>query len=440
MKKLFIKTYGCQMNVYDSDRIEGLLSSCGYVSTQDKDEADVIVLNTCHIREKAAEKLYSELGRVNKIKQARQNQQKDMTIVVAGCVGQAEGSEIFSRAPYVDVVVGPQSYHNLPSLLEKIKLEGRHLIDLDFGFEEKFDKLPENSKAQGVVSYLSIQEGCDKFCHFCVVPYTRGAEFSRPVEQVYNEALMLAANGAKEIVLLGQNVNAYHGSFNGSTYSLADLISKIAQISSLQRIRYTTSHPRDMSQDLIALHGKEEKLMPFLHLPIQSGSDKILSAMNRKHTAQYYLEVIDQLRAARPDIALHTDIIVGFPTETEEDFEQTMKLVEQVGYMNCFSFMYSPRPGTPAATAEQIPSEVKYERLQRLQQLIRSMYHNFNKACVGHVMPVLFDKIGKHPNQVVGNSPYMHSVYIDNAQDLLNKLVDVKIEKGYANSVRGVVV
>lgn len=449
-KKLFIKTYGCQMNVYDSIRMQDLLVPFGYEKTENMQEADMIILNTCHIREKASEKLYSELGRIKQIKDARKaaaktpqdNQKSDLIIAVAGCVGQAEGDEIFTRAPYVDIVVGPQSYHTLPELVAKIARHEKHLLELDFIEEAKFDKLPENLSPQGVSAFVSIQEGCDKFCTFCVVPYTRGAEFSRPLEQVYREVLGAVAGGAKEIHLLGQNVNAYHGKTpTGESASLAHLIEYIAKIPSLERIRYTTSHPIDMTDDLINLHGSEPKLMPFLHLPIQSGSDKILKAMNRKHTRDYYLEIIEKLKKARPDIALSSDFIVGFPGETDEDFEDTLDIVRRVQYTQCYSFKYSPRPGTPAATKEQVPESVKQERLLILQQEIARQQLAFNEACVGKTMAVLFDRSGKLEGQVLGKTIYMQSVYINDESKILDQsIANVKITTAGAASLTGNIV
>ncbi|XVN42909.1 MAG: tRNA (N6-isopentenyl adenosine(37)-C2)-methylthiotransferase MiaB [Candidatus Rickettsia vulgarisii] len=434
-KKLFIKTYGCQMNVYDSIKMQELLDPFGYKPTNFMDEADIIILNTCHIREKAAEKMYSELGRIKKIKDIR----SDLIIIVAGCVGQAEGEEIFKRAPYVNIVVGPQSYFDLPELLAKIARHEKHVIKLDFVEEAKFDKLPEQSSFQGASALISVQEGCDKFCTFCVVPYTRGAEFSRSLEQIYRETIRSVSNGAKEVNLLGQNVNAYHGKTpEGMDCSLADLIKHIAKISDLERIRYITSHPIDMTDDLIELHGLEPKLMPFLHLPIQSGSDKILKAMNRKHNRDYYLDIIDRLRKSRPDMVFSSDFIVGFPGETDEDFADTLDLVKKVRYGQCYSFKYSSRPGTPAAVKEQVPEHIKSERLAILQQELSKQQLEFNESCVGKTMQVLFDRDGKLSDQLVGKTSYMQSVHVSNLdKGLLGKIIDVKIIKAGASSLTG---
>lgn len=434
-KKLFIKTYGCQANVYDSIRMRDLLEPFGYESTDDLEQADIVILNTCHIREKASEKTYSELGRIKKIKDRR-----EMIIVVAGCVAQAEGDEIFARAPYVDIVVGPQSYHSLPDLVAKIaRKEKKHLIDLDFIEEAKFDRLPESVRSQGPSAFISVQEGCDKFCTFCVVPYTRGAEFSRPLDKVYREVLAAVTGRSKEIHLLGQNVNAYHGTTpENKDCTLADLIRHIAAIPGLERIRYTTSHPIDMTDDLIKLHGTEPKLMPFLHLPIQSGSNRVLKAMNRRHERDYYLEIVKKLRAARLDIVMSSDFIVGFPGETEEDFADTLDLVKQVGYGQCYSFKYSPRPGTPAAVKNQVPEEVKIERLAILQAEINRQQFEYNKASVGKVLPVLFDRDAKYDNQILGKTPYMQSVHVEKVgQDLFGKICNVKITKAMQTSLAG---
>jgi len=439
-KKLFIKTYGCQMNVYDSIKMQELLSPFGFESTEDLSEADMVIINTCHIREKASEKVYSELGRIKSFKDKKKKRgDGDMIIAVAGCVGQAEGEEIFDRAPYVDIVVGPQSYHTLPDLVAKLARSEKHLIELDFIEEEKFDNLPTNYESQGGSAFVSIQEGCDKFCTFCVVPYTRGAEFSRKVEEIYRESMAVVSKGAKELHLLGQNVNAYHGKANDDkNYSLSDLIRHIATINGLARIRYTTSHPRDMTDELITLHGTEPKLMPFLHLPVQSGSNKILKAMNRQHTREEYLTIIDKLRVARPDIVMSSDFIIGFPGETDEDFADTLDLVKKVGYGQCFSFKYSPRPGTPAASREQVPEAIKVERLAILQKELFRQQQELNENSIGKIMPILFEKTGKFENQIVGKTPYMQSAYIDTSdKSLIGKIVDVKITKGLAISVAG---
>jgi tRNA-2-methylthio-N6-dimethylallyladenosine synthase len=442
-KKLFIKTYGCQMNVYDSLKMQEILMPFGYEVTELLDDADMVILNTCHIREKASEKVYSELGRIKAIKDRKAEEGLgNMMIVVAGCVAQAEGDEIFRRAPYVDIVVGPQSYHTLPDLMAQVtRLEKKHAIELDFIEEAKFDNLSENYQDQGASAFVSIQEGCDKFCTFCVVPYTRGAQFSRHVNQIYREAMALVAKGAKEIQLLGQNVNAYDGKVShedNTEYNLAQLIRHLSNIADLERIRYTTSHPSDMSDELIHLHGTESKLMPFLHLPVQSGSNKVLKAMNRKYTREEYFTIIDKLRLARPDIVLSSDFIVGFPGETDEDFADTMDLVKRIGFGQCFSFMYSPRPGTPAAAMKQVPDQVKAERLKILQEELLAQQIAFNESSIGKIMPVLFEKAGKFEGHIVGKTPYMQSVYLQVAdKDLMGKMVNVKITKALPTSITG---
>ncbi len=428
------------MNVYDSIKMQDLLDPFGYQPTDSMYQADMIILNTCHIREKAAEKMYSELGRIKQIKDDRKSKGEGNVIVtVAGCVAQAEGDEIFRRASYVDIVVGPQSYYDLPELIAKIARHEKHVIKLDFVEEAKFDKLPEQSNIQGVSSLISVQEGCDKFCTFCVVPYTRGAEFSRSLEQIYREIISSVSNGAREVILLGQNVNAYHGkTIEGKEYSLADLISYIAEIPSLERIRYVTSHPIDMTEDLILLHGSEPKLMPFLHLPVQSGSNKILKSMNRRHNRDYYFDIINRLRNARRDIVFSSDFIVGFPGETDEDFADTLDLVKKVGYGQCYSFKYSPRPGTPAAVKEQVPEHIKSRRLAILQQEISRQQLLFNESCIGKIMPVLFDRDGKLDNQLIGKTCYMQSVHVINpAKDLFGQIIDVKITEAGASSLSG---
>lgn len=431
------------MNVYDSIKMQDLLYPFGYEATESMADADIIILNTCHIREKAAEKTYSELGRIKKLQDQRKGRGLNPAIiVVAGCVAQAEGEEIFQRTPYVDIVVGPQSYYNLPELIAKVVRHEKHLINLDFVEEAKFDKLPEQLYPQGSSAFISVQEGCDKFCTFCVVPYTRGAEFSRNLEQIYREALKVTTSGAKEITLLGQNVNAYHGKdIEDKICSLAGLIKHLVQIPNLERIRYTTSHPLDMSDDLIKLHGLEPKLMPFLHLPVQSGSNKILKAMNRKHDRDYYFDIINRLRAERPDIVFSSDFIVGFPGETDEDFADTLDLVHKVGYGQCYSFKYSPRPGTPGALKEQLPENIKSTRLSILQKELSDQQLAFNETCVGTVMKVLFDRNGKFDDQIIGKTPYMQSVYIANPdKNLLGKIIDVKIIKAANNSLAGEVI
>ncbi len=435
-KKLFIKTYGCQMNVYDSRRMGDVLAPLGYTASDSPEGADLVILNTCHIREKAEEKVYSDLGRILKEKKKKAGRGEKMLIAVGGCVGQAEGEEIIRRAPYVDMVMGPQSYHQLPEMVTRAIREVGGVVELDFEPQQKFDSLPESAYPQGVSAFLSVQEGCDKFCSFCVVPYTRGAEYSRPPAAIEKEARQLVGNGAVEITLLGQNVNAYHG----DNCSLAKLIARLAKIDGLQRIRYTTSHPRDMSDDLIAIHGSEPKLMPFLHLPIQSGSDAVLKKMNRKHTAEFYLDIIAKLRHPRPDMAFSSDFIVGFPGESDKDFEETMKLVEQINYAQAYSFKYSPRPGTPAASDEQVAEEIKDERLQRLQQLIRRQQTAFNESSIGKTMSVLLDRDGKHEGQLLGKSPYMQSVHVRDAEHLRGQMVDVCITGAYLNSLAGSII
>ncbi len=425
------------MNVYDSILMENIVKPLGFNIVSGAEQADLVILNTCHIREKAAEKLYSELGKIHS-----SQKKKDVTIVVAGCVAQAEGEEVFRRAPFVDIVVGPQSIAALPELIVKASRSKGHVIDTDFPEIAKFDKLPDEcyGNSQGSSAFLSIQEGCDKFCTFCVVPYTRGAEYSRPVNEIFREALKLVANGAKEITLLGQNVNAYHGELGGEVWDLGKLIGHIAKIEKLERIRYTTSHPRDMHESLYLAHLEEPKLMPFIHLPVQSGSDKTLRAMNRKHTAEEYFEIIDKFRNLDPEIEFSSDFIVGFPGETEKDFEETIKLVEKVKYAQAYSFKYSPRPGTPGAERkDQVPEEVKAERLLRLQKLISEQQLEFNKNTVGKTIPVLFsDKKGKHQDQIIGKSPYMQSVCINDTEGKYkDKIVNVKISEARQNSLLG---
>lgn len=435
-KKLYIKTYGCQMNVYDTVRMHDVMSPLGYKPSETYEDADMVILNTCHIREKADDKVYSDLGRIRAEKDKKKSRGEKMLVAVGGCVGQAEGAEIIKRAPYVDMVFGPQSYHQLPEMVTKAIRDNGGVVELDFAPVDKFDRLPEVSDSQGVSAFLSVQEGCDKFCHFCVVPYTRGAEYSRPFNDVMIEAKKLVDGGAKEITLLGQNVNAYHGST-----SLAGLIDALAQINGLERIRYMTSHPRDMSDDLIAIHGSEKKLMPFLHLPVQSGSDEILKKMNRKHKAELYFDIIERLRKARPDIALSSDFIVGFPSETDENFEDTMNLIRKIGYASVYSFKYSPRPGTPAAISEeQVPEMVKQERLARLQALVHEQQTAFNQSFVSKTLKVLFDRDGKFDGQLLGKSEYMQSVYVKEAEHLRGIIADVKITNGFMNSVTGEVI
>jgi tRNA-2-methylthio-N6-dimethylallyladenosine synthase len=436
MKKLFIKTYGCQMNVYDSARMADLLTPLGYTLADAPDAADMVILNTCHIREKAADKVYSELGKLRVMKEEKARAGGKMLIAVAGCVAQAEGAEIVKRQNAVDIVVGPQSYHRLPELIARISREKGHALDTDFPVEEKFDTLPEEIATSGPTAFLTVQEGCDKFCTFCVVPYTRGAEYSRPVRQIEREACTLAEQGVREITLLGQNVNAYAGEgADGEAWSLAKLIRKLAAIKGIERIRYTTSHPRDMGEDLIAAHRDVEALMPYLHLPVQSGSSRILDAMNRQHTRDDYLRLVERIRAARPDIALSSDFIVGFPGETDKDFADTMALVREVGYASHFSFKYSPRPGTPAATQKQIAEEVKSARLDELQTLLFAQQRAFNKSCEGRTMDVLFEKKGRQSGQAIGRSPFLQPVHADNADHLLGQIVAVQIERVFPNSL-----
>lgn len=437
-KKLFIKTWGCQMNVYDSKRMADILSPLGYQETDSPDQADMMILNTCHIREKATDKVFSELGRLREHKEEREKSGGKVMIAVAGCVAQAEGDFILERAPYVDMVFGPQTYHELPEMVLKANGNER-VINTDFPAVSKFDLLPDEHKSQGVSAFLSIQEGCDKFCTFCVVPYTRGAEYSRTAAEILHEAKRLIENGAKEITLLGQNVNAFHGvGPDGKAWGLGRLIRTLADMDGLERIRYTTSHPRDMDDDLIAAHGEVEKLMPFLHLPVQSGSDKILKAMNRKHTADDYRAVIEKLRAARPDIAFSSDFIIGFPGETEQDFEDSLQLVRDVVYASCYSFKYSARPGTPAANMQNLVHDrIGSERLARFQQLINEQQRAFNESAVGKTMGILFDRKGKREGQLLGRSPYNQSVYALAKDRLMHQVVDVKITAGYDNSLTG---
>jgi tRNA-2-methylthio-N6-dimethylallyladenosine synthase len=439
-KKVFVKTYGCQMNVYDSERMRDVLAPLGYVETAEPENADLVILNTCHIREKAAEKVYSELGKIKKMKRARADQGSGMLIAVAGCVAQAEGEEIVRRAPAVDLVFGPQSYHRLPELLARKAGGEKAVIETEFPAEEKFEGLKTRIQTgRSVAAFLTVQEGCDKFCTFCVVPYTRGAEFSRPVEQVLGEARRMAVQGVKEFTLLGQNVNAYHGvDGQGRNMGLSDLVAELSRIEGIERIRYTTSHPRDMTEDLIAAHAVIPKLMPYLHLPVQSGSDRILKAMNRGHTAEQYLTLIEKVRAARPDMAISGDFIVGFPGETEQDFESTLELVRKVGYASAFSFKYSPRPGTPAAEqVSQVPESDKSARLQELQVLIHRQQTEFNASMVGRTVPVLIEKPGRDAGQLVGRSPYLQSVHIQADGALIGKIVDTHITGVGTNSLSG---
>lgn len=435
-KKLFIKTYGCQMNVYDSERMAETLGGEGYVETDTPDDADMILLNTCHIREKAAEKVYSELGRFKGLKAEK----PDLKIGVAGCVAQAEGEEIMRRQPLVDLVVGPQAYHRLPEMEAKARA-GEKALDTDFPEEDKFEKLKNRPKARRApAAFLTVQEGCDKFCAFCVVPYTRGAEVSRPVERVLTEARDLVERGVREITLLGQNVNAYHGQGSNGTWSLAQLIWALNDIDGLERIRFTTSHPNDMDDDLIAAHGECEKLMPYLHLPVQSGSDKILKRMNRSHTAESYLRLIERIRAARPDILISGDFIVGFPEEDDQDFEDTMALISEVNYGQAFSFKYSTRPGTPAAERALVEDAVATERLHRLQALITEQQRAIQDGMVGREVSVLFEKKGRFEGQMVGKSDYLHAVHVANAGTEIGEIARVRIVDSGANSLAGEII
>jgi tRNA-2-methylthio-N6-dimethylallyladenosine synthase len=439
MKKLFVKTYGCQMNAYDSARIADLLAPLGYGATDGPEDADMVVLNTCHIREKAAEKVYSELGKLRDLKEGKARDGSPMLIAVAGCVAQAEGELMLKRAPAIDLLVGPQTYHRLPEMIAKIARAGGTALQTDFPALEKFDALPD-AGARGVSAFLTVQEGCDKFCTFCVVPYTRGAEYSRAPEAVIAEARTLVKSGARELVLLGQNVNAYGGdAADGKHWSLARLCEALAKIEGLARIRYTTSHPRDMADDLIAAHRDNDKLMPFLHLPVQSGSDTMLAAMNRQHKAEDYLRLIERIRAARPDIALSSDFIVGYPGESDADFEATLELVRTVKFAQTFSFKYSRRPGTPAAAAlKQISEKVKDERLQALQKLLLQQQDEFNDAQIGQTLDVLFEKPGRNDRQVMGRSPYLHPVHAEGGR--IGEIARVRIEARTANSLKGVLV
>ncbi len=430
MKRLFIKTYGCQMNVYDSGRMADLLAPLGYVLAETVEGADMVILNTCHIRERASEKVFSELGRLKALKSARKEAGGRMILAVAGCVAQAEGAEILARAPQVDLVIGPQAYHRLPELVAKAARAGDQAIDTDFPVEAKFDFLPEASAPPGASAFLSVQEGCDKFCTFCVVPYTRGAEYSRPVADILGEARRLVAAGAAEITFLGQNVNAYRGEGpGGGRWGLAQLIRAAGEIVGLERIRYSTSHPRDLDEELIAAHGEVVSLMPFLHLPVQSGSDPILAAMNRQHRAKDYIDKVAALRRARPDIALSSDFIVGFPGETDADFAATLALAEEVGFAQAYAFKYSARPGTPAAALpNQVPEKVKAERLDLLQKLLALQQEAFNRRMLGRSVPVLFERAGRHAGQLIGRSPWLQAVHARAPADLIGGIAEVAVE------------
>jgi len=448
-KKLFIKTYGCQMNVYDSDRMMDALAPHGYETTLDMAQADLVLLNTCHIREKASEKVFSELGRLKELQNERRALGGDMMIGVAGCVAQAEGEEIARRAPVVDMVFGPQAYHKLPDMLARAESQ-RHMhpalkkavIDTDFPEEDKFALLPAAKKEvtikRGLTAFLTVQEGCDKFCSFCVVPYTRGAEVSRPVAQILAEARGLVEAGVKELTLLGQNVNAYHGDDKGRVVGLGELAYLLAEIPGLERLRYTTSHPRDMDDALIEAHRDLDILMPYLHLPVQSGSDTILKAMNRRHTAAEYMRVIERIKTARPDMALSGDFIVGFPGETDQDFADTLKIIADVGYASAYSFKYSTRPGTPGAgLTDQVDEAVKTERLYRLQELVNQQTTDFHASCVGKTLPVLIERPGRMPGQVGGRSPYLQAVHLDGSTDLIGSIHQVEIIGTSTNSLVG---
>ena len=440
-KNYFLKTFGCQMNVYDSERMTEALTRDGYSETDDIARADLVILNTCHIREKAVEKVYSDLGRIRVIKEARKREGKETVIAVAGCVAQAEGSEITARQPAVDLVIGPQSYHRLPELISRAETKNERIVETEFPGDEKFERMKAPRRVSSPSAFLTVQEGCDKFCTFCVVPYTRGGEFSRPLAKLEIEARELIAAGAKELVLLGQNVNAYHGEGPaGRTIGLAELIRRLAELDGIERIRYMTSHPRDMEDDLIAAHAEVPQLMPFLHLPVQSGSDRMLAAMNRKHGAGEYIDLIERVRKARPDIALSSDFIVGFPGETDKDAEDTIALVEAIGFAQAFSFKYSTRPGTPAAgLGEQIPEDVKVERLQRLQALLEEQQTAFNAKSMGGLVPVLFERRGRQPGEFVGRTPYLQLVHAAGDGDLVGRTASVAVTETRRVSLSGVI-
>ncbi len=437
--KVLIKSWGCQMNLYDSARMADVLRPLGYEEIEDQTDADLIILNTCHIREKASDKLFSELGRLRKLQIAREATGKNMMLAVAGCVAQAGADEIKRRAPYVQMVFGPQTYHRLPEMLLQAQRRGEIVLDTDFPAEPKFDYLPEEHKADGVMAFLSVQEGCNHFCSYCVVPYTRGVEYSRPFAAIEKEARNLVEQGVREITLLGQNVNGYADEENGM--GLGDVIAKLAEIDGLLRIRYTTSHPKSVSDDLLEAHANVPKLVPYLHLPVQSGSDSILEAMNRKHTAKDYLATIEKLKTAQPSLEFSSDFIVGFPGETEEDFEATMEMVRKVKYAQAFSFKYSRRPGTPAAAMKnQVAEDVKEERLARLQALLRQQQTDFNHSCAGTVMPVLFDSVSTVPGKMFGRTIFMQAVRADGDESLIGQEIGVKINKTAPNSLEGEVV
>lgn len=436
-KKLFIKTWGCQMNVYDSRRMADILSPLGYKETDSAEDADMVILNTCHIREKATDKVFSDLGRIREMKIEKAARGETMLVAVAGCVAQAEGDVIMDRAKYVDMVFGPQTYHELPEMI--IRATGERVLNTDFPVVSKFDSLPQEHVPQGVTAFLSIQEGCDKFCTFCVVPYTRGSEYSRPVQQVIDEARRLRDSGAREITLLGQNVNAYHGTApNGHTMGLAELIAAVAEVEGIERIRYMTSHPRDMDQDLIDAHGSIPKLMPFLHLPVQHGADEILKQMNRKHTADHFRDIIARVRKARPDIGLSSDFIVGFPGESDRHFEELLQLVRDTGFSTSYSFKYSARPGTPAANMQNLVAEkIMDERLQELQKLLFSQHQAFNERYRGQTVEVLADGIGNRPNQLHGRTAHNQAVHVTCDPALLGQMLQVKVTGASASALTG---
>ncbi|MBI1207732.1 MAG: tRNA (N6-isopentenyl adenosine(37)-C2)-methylthiotransferase MiaB [Azospirillum sp.] len=442
-RTLFIKTWGCQMNVYDSARMADVLAPLGFRPVDRPESADMIILNTCHIREKASDKVFSELGRLRAHQRERAAAGGRMILAVAGCVAQAEGAEIAARAPYVDLVFGPQTYHRLPELVARVG-QGGTVVDTEFPLESKFDALPEEAGAPGVSAFLSVQEGCDKFCTFCVVPYTRGAESSRPAAAVLAEARRLIAQGAVEITLLGQNVNAWHGEgTDGGVWGLGRLLGALAELPGVARLRYTTSHPSDMTDELIAAHASVPQLMPFLHLPVQSGSDRVLAAMNRRHRADDYRRLVDRLRHARPDLALSSDFIVGFPGESELDFAETLRLVEDIGFAQAYSFKFSARPGTPAAEHapdRQVPETVKAARLEALQRLLGAQQLAFNRRSVGTRMPVLFDRAGRRPGQLLGRSPWLQAVHAAAPERLLGQLIEVRVDAGQANSLAATIV
>ncbi|MBX7146607.1 MAG: tRNA (N6-isopentenyl adenosine(37)-C2)-methylthiotransferase MiaB [Alphaproteobacteria bacterium] len=451
-KKVFIKTYGCQMNVYDSNKMIDILAPLGYTPTERPEVADMVVINTCHIREKASEKTFSELGRLSLFKKRKQAIGQDMVIAVTGCVAQAEGEEIQRRAPFVDIVVGPQTYHRLGAMVKDVLSTKKKNLDIEFPVESKFDFLPEKSLIQGVSAFLSVQEGCDKFCSFCVVPYTRGVEYSRSVSDILAEAQRLVDHGAREIVLLGQNVNAYHGEALSSNKinenlnnigtqtecNLAGLLKYLDKIENIKRLRYTTSHPLDMTQDLINVHQSIEKLMPFLHLPVQSGSNAVLQRMNRQYSVDDYYKIINELRKVRSDLALSSDFIVGFPGETDRDFKQTIELIQNIEFAQAYSFKYSIRPGTPGSLMDdQVEEHVKTERLEELQALLKQQQKNYNQKFVHQKLPVLFEKQGKYKNQYVGKTPYMQSVHVESKENLIGHLKEIWIAESHSNSFKG---